>query len=173
MKIQSVLVWPKHSDGGPCLGWSEDCENSSEDTHHSPSAAKSVCETLIFEGFGCDRQIFPIEARVEIDGKAVWRWTKEKGWRDVECEDPSIFEEKDWVSKIRKYIGEDLEPNEEWAKVFDNLNKEFREKEFIIKLEPRMNIDYITPTKFDHPNAKTFSNKKSQRQLRRDKRRCP
>lgn len=75
MKIESILVWPKSVN----LGWADTCENKSTDTHHSESAAKSVCQTLIRQGFGCDGRVFPEEARVEVDGKVVFRWTREEG----------------------------------------------------------------------------------------------
>ena len=76
MKIESILVWPREI----CLGWSDDSENKSTDTHHNESAAKSVCQTLIHKGFGCDRKVFPTEARVEVDGKVVYRWTNADGY---------------------------------------------------------------------------------------------
>lgn len=69
MKIKSVLIWPAEKNGGPCLGWHENCENKSEDTHHSEYAAKCICETLLLEGFGCEGRrngIYPLEARVEV-----------------------------------------------------------------------------------------------------------
>ena len=70
MTIKSVLIWPREV----FLGWSEDCENKSEDTHHSQEAAESVCLKLIREGLGCNREVFPLNARVEIDGEVVWTW---------------------------------------------------------------------------------------------------
>jgi hypothetical protein len=76
MKIKSILVWPREIN----LGWADCCENKSTDTHHSESAAKAVCQALIREGFGCNRQQFPTEARVEVDGKIVFHWTKEEGY---------------------------------------------------------------------------------------------
>ena len=76
MKIESILVWPREIR----LGWSDDSENKSTDTHHSESAARSICQTLICQGFGCDGNIFPTEARVEVDGKIVFRWTNADGY---------------------------------------------------------------------------------------------
>jgi hypothetical protein len=74
--IKSILVWPKHIN----LGWHESVENKSEDTHHSEYAAKAVCQTLIREGFGCDGEDYPVEARVEVDGVVKFRYTKEGGY---------------------------------------------------------------------------------------------
>jgi hypothetical protein len=70
MTIKSILVWPREV----CLGWSEDCENKSEDTHHSQQAAEAVCLTLISKGLGCDGKHFPVDARVEVDGVVTWDW---------------------------------------------------------------------------------------------------
>lgn len=70
MTIKSVLIWPEEI----CLGWHSSTENKSEDTHHSQSAAEAVCMTLIRKGFGCDGKVFPLNARVEINGKVVWQW---------------------------------------------------------------------------------------------------
>jgi len=75
MEIKSILVWPKSVS----LGWSEDSENKSEDNNHSPYAAKCVCETLIREGFGCNEQVFPEGARVEVDGVKVFEWSISEG----------------------------------------------------------------------------------------------
>lgn len=74
-KIESILVWPR----SVCLGWADECENKSTDTHHSESAARAVCRTLIAEGFGCNYEIFPVEARVEVNGEVVYRWTESEG----------------------------------------------------------------------------------------------
>ena len=76
MNIKSILVWPRSVN----LGWSDCSENKSEDTHHSASAARSICRTLMRDGFGCNRQIFPVEARVEVDGVVVFRWTNSQGY---------------------------------------------------------------------------------------------
>lgn len=76
MKIESILVWPRSIS----LGWADSCENKSTDTHHSESAARAVCLTLIREGLGCEGKIFPEEARVEVDGKVVFRWTNKEGY---------------------------------------------------------------------------------------------
>ena len=73
MTIKSILVWPREV----CLGWSDESENKSEDTHHSQSAAEAVCLMLIRKGFGCNGQIYPVDARVEVDGVVTWNW-KEK-----------------------------------------------------------------------------------------------
>jgi hypothetical protein len=74
--IKSILVWPREIR----LGWSESSENKSEDTHHSEYAAKCVYQSLIHEGFGCDRKDFPVEARVEVDGVVKFRYTEEDGY---------------------------------------------------------------------------------------------
>lgn len=89
MNIKSILVWPRTVN----LGWSEDSENKSEDTHHSASAARAVCRTLMRDGFGCDRQIFPTEARVEVDGVVVFRWTNIEGYLidNVESQPFSLY----------------------------------------------------------------------------------
>lgn len=104
------MVWPKEV----CLGWHESVENKSEDTHYSEEAAQSVCMRLILEGFGCNRQIFPIDARVEVDGVVVWDWKEriERKPKPIEnwnvptftSDDPMTFKieshEHDWT-KIR------------------------------------------------------------------------
>ena len=84
---KSILVWPKEVS----LGWHESAENKSEDSHGTATGAKAVCRTLIWEGFGCDREIFPIEARVECNGKVLFQWKKGEGFLIDEITDDSRF----------------------------------------------------------------------------------
>jgi hypothetical protein len=88
MKIKSILVWPDEV----CLGWAAGCENYSDDTHHDQNSAVSVCETLIKKGFGCEGEIFPIAARVEIDKVKVFEWTKNEGFVMVPERQPSMVD---------------------------------------------------------------------------------
>lgn len=57
--FKSVAKWP-HPE--VTLG---NADNTSEDTHGTRGAAEAVCERLERFGFGGDRQIFPLETRVE------------------------------------------------------------------------------------------------------------
>lgn len=120
MEIKSVLVWPDRKDGGPCLGWADGCENKSDDTHHSATAARSICETLLLEGFGCDGHIngiYALEARVEIDGEVVWRCKRRER---PEVLKPEAFDERSVaeimmealdIQKIAtSYFGEKIAP---------------------------------------------------------------
>jgi hypothetical protein len=66
MKILSVAYWPKDKVN------LFDPQNRSTDSHHSEDYAKAICERLWRDGFGGDRQIFPIKVAVEVDGVETW-----------------------------------------------------------------------------------------------------
>lgn len=54
---RSCAEWP--ADAGLC------CDLVSKDEHHSEYAAQCVCNTLMREGFGGNRRIFPVRVWTE------------------------------------------------------------------------------------------------------------
>lgn len=72
MTIKSIITWPREV----CLGWSESSENVSTDTHYSVDHATAVCRKIWRGGLGLDGEVFPLAARVEVDGEKVWEWKR-------------------------------------------------------------------------------------------------
>ena len=57
---RSIAVWPDTINVGNVVG-----KNESDDTHDSEEAAQAVCDLLEREGFGGNRETFPVSTRVE------------------------------------------------------------------------------------------------------------
>ena len=60
MKYKSIALWPANEKL-----YLSSVNNQTEDTHDTESQAKCVCWRLEKDGFGGDRQIFPIKTWVE------------------------------------------------------------------------------------------------------------
>lgn len=60
LKWRSIAVWPESIRVGNVTG-----KNESDDTHDSFEAAAAVCHLLETQGFGGQRQVFPLETYVE------------------------------------------------------------------------------------------------------------
>lgn len=60
MRYRSIAVWPDTIKVGNVAG-----KNESDDIHDTEEQAAAVCKMLERDGYGGDREVFPLSTRVE------------------------------------------------------------------------------------------------------------